>query len=346
VKFLSSAITGAKHTMTASVAQTRHLLKGLIPRDRAVFGVSFPGAETTVQKFLDPVAPGIYRVHQDRGSRVTRSGVVRVGGHFLSMDYGPYGALRPSNWMWPRPRLHFPTVLPLWSHEWSTYYHWLIDIAPKLATAKHHLGESAADLVFLYPGKLRSYEVETIEALGLSPSRIIDLHQTGGVTADTIYTMPLPGFYRVHPRVCEFRSALGVHRDPRRRLYVSRRGRRRIENEDALFAMLDRFGFEFVPDVARSLTEQIELFAEASHIVTPHGAALSNLIWSSRNTRILELASALYAPDYFGALAAECDVNYNRLIFGTGVSDWTATAVDFTVDLDEVRRFITEEWFL
>jgi hypothetical protein len=341
-----SFISTAKRGMTASVSQARHLLKGVVPRDRAIFGVSFPGAETTVREFLDPVVPGIYRVRQDRGSRVTRSGVVRVGGHFLSTDYGPYSALRPSYWISPGRRLHFPAVLPLWSHDWSTYYHWLIDIAPKIASAKRDLGAFAADLVFLYPGKLRSYEVETIEALGVSPSRVIDLRQTGGVTADTIYTMPVPGFYRVHPRLSALRSALGVQRPAVRRLYVSRGGRRRIENEDALVAMLGEFGFEFVPDIPRSLNAQIELFAEASHIVSPHGAALSNLIWCSRNTLVLELADATYSPGYFGVLADQCDVKYKRLVFGTGVHDWKANAVDFTVDLEATRRFMAEEWML
>jgi hypothetical protein len=84
------------------------------------------------------------------------------------------------------PTLNFPSVLPLRSHAWPTLLPLLIDIAPKLATAKRHLGASAADLVFLYPRKLRSYEVESIEALGLSPGRAIDLHRTGGVTADTV----------------------------------------------------------------------------------------------------------------------------------------------------------------
>ena len=343
---LSSAIRGAKQTMAAFLSKARHHLKGMMTRALAVFGVSFPDAATTVREFLDPVAPGIYRVKQDRDCRVTRSGVVRAGSHFLSIDYGPFSAIRPSYWRPSGPRLHFANVLPLWSHDWAGYYHWLIDIAPKLAAAKRDLGASAGDLVFLYPGKLGSYEVELIELLGLLPSRVIDLHQTGGVTADAIYTMPLPGFFSVHPRVSTLRSALGVEPQPSRRLYVSRAGRRRIENEDALFAMLESFGFEFVADVPRSVTAQIELFAEASHIVAPHGAALSNLIWCSRDTRILELASAVYSPDYFGVLAAECDVNYKRLVFGAGVHSWTSTAVDFTADPDAIRRLITEEWLL
>jgi hypothetical protein len=81
--------------MMTFLSQMRHHLKGVIPRDRFVSGVSFPNAAITVQGFLDPVDPGINLVRQDRGGRVARSGVVRVGGHFLSIDYGPFSLLRP-----------------------------------------------------------------------------------------------------------------------------------------------------------------------------------------------------------------------------------------------------------
>ena len=342
--FLSDSI-GSLKQMTTTLSRARHPLKRVL-RNRTVLGVSFPDVETTIQESLEPVAPGIYRVRQNRPARVTRSGVVRVGGKFLSLDYGSFGALRPSH-LGPAARpLHFSAVLPLWSHGWTTYYHWLIDVAPKLAAAKRHFGASAAELVFLHPGELRTYERETVQALGLSPSQVINVHRTGSVTADTMYAMPLPGFYRVDHRLDALRSFLRVPRQASRRFYVSRSGDRRISNEDALAAMLDKFGFEFIPDIPRSLSAQIDLFAQASCVVAPHGAALSNLIWCSSGTRILELASASYSPNYFKSLAAECSMDYQRLVFGTGVSSWAAIRDDFTVDLDAIRRFLTAVWSL
>jgi len=323
----------------------RHHLKRTV--SRSLLGLSFPDVATTKQVFLESISNSeIYRVRQDRRGHITRSGVVRIGYNFLTLDYGPFSAFRPSNMWWPASSVHLPAALPLWSHEWSTYYHWLIDVAPKLAAAKHHFGAVLTDLFFLYPGKLNSYQRETVQALGLSLHNVIDLHRTGGVTANTIYAMPLPGFCRVDPRLRRLRSCLGIAQEPRRRLYISRSGRRRIENEAYLFALLDRSGFEFIPDNSRALADQIRLFAEASHIVAPHGAALANLIWSSPETRILELANSRYSPDYFKVLAFECGMTYDRLKFGAGANNWLATDDNIIVDLDAVRRFLSEEWSL
>jgi capsular polysaccharide biosynthesis protein len=325
----------------------RHHIKRAIPRQRAVFGISFPDVATTQTLFLELIDQGIYQVRQDRRGRIGRSGVVRIGSHFLTLDYSPFSAFRPSNLWRGGPKIHLPTVLPIWSHDWMTYYHWLIDVAPRLATAKHHFNNAKAEPFFLYPGELSSYQRETVEALGLSLCNVIDLHQTGIVTADIIYAMPLLGFFRVdQPRLQVLRSFLGVVRKPRRRLYVSRQGRRRIKNEADLFELLEKFGFEFVPDVPRTLKDQIELFAEASHIIAPHGAALSNLIWSSPRTRVLELANSHYSPDYFKNLASGCGMSYNRLTFGVGTSNWMATADDIVVDVDATYQFLANGWSL
>jgi Glycosyltransferase 61 len=324
--------------------RARHHLKRAIPRQHSLLGSSFPDTETTQRRFLEPIHEDLYQVRQDRRSRVTRSGVVRVGAHFLTLDYGPFSAFRLSNFWQSTSHVHFHAVLPLWSHEWMTYYHWLIDVAPRLAAAKKVFGSAVTELGFLFPGELDSYQRETVEALGLPLRSIVNLHATGGVSADTIYAMPLPGWLRIDPRLQILRSYLRIVEEPCRRLYISRGGRRRVENEEGLFAILGRAGFEFVPDVPRSLIQQIKLFAEASYIVAPHGAALSNIIWSAPQTRLLELANSCYAPDYFKTLAFECGVIHQRLTFGVGVSTWTAVANNITVDLGAIRSFLSEGW--
>jgi len=143
--------------MTSLFSLARDRLKRVIPRKRAVLGVSFPDIATTQRVFLEPVGQGIYRARQGRRGRITRSGVVRIGAHFLTLDYGSFSAFRPSNLWRGAPSIHLPAVLPLWSHDWTSYYHWLIDIAPRLAVAKSYFGAATADLFFLYPGELTSY---------------------------------------------------------------------------------------------------------------------------------------------------------------------------------------------
>jgi hypothetical protein len=339
------------------LALVREHLKQVVPRQQAFLGISFPDTVTTKKQFLVPIDQGIYRVRQDRRACITRSGVVRVGAHFLTLDYGPFSAFRLSNLRQNIPHKRLPAVLPLWSHEWMGYYHWLIDVAPKLAAAKQFFGSAVTELYFLFPGEFNSYQTETVEALGLSLRNIVNLHRTGSLSADTIYAMPLPGFTRIDPRLHILRSCLSVVQEPCRRLYISRGVRRRIKNEAELFSILDRAGFEFVPDVPRPLIQQIELFAKASYIVAPHGAGLSNIIWCSPRTRVLELANSRFAPPFFKTLASECGLIYDQLLSGVGTREtpaatpsiwraWAANADDIIVDLGALRHFLSEKWAL
>jgi len=38
-----------------------------------------------------------------------------------------------------------------------------------------------------------------------------------------------------------------------------------------------------------STREQIELFSEASHVVSTHGAGLTNLLWCQKGTKVIEI---------------------------------------------------------
>ena len=80
--------------------------------------------------------------------------------------------------------------------------------------------------------------------------------------------------------------------EPFRKLYVTRRNAkvRRLINEEAVAGHLRERGFEVVALEKRPLREQVQLFAEASLVVTQHGAGLVNLLFS-RDVRVLEICS-------------------------------------------------------
>ena len=321
----------------------RHHLRTIIPKNKSVLGFSLMDKPTTIKDYLLQVDSNVYMLRSPERATITSSGVVRVGHQYLSLDYGPYSAFRLSNIDLPFRSRHLNSVLPLWSHPWTSYYHWLIDIAPKIAEAKRYLGAAFSDLMFLYPGQLRKYEQQTVEALGVSATRLVNLREVGSVTADNIYVLPLPGYVEIHPGVDSLRMQLGVTARPMRRIYMSRQAHvRKVENEDALFNLLEKYGFEFIPDVPRSIADQVKLYSEASHIVAPHGAGLSNIIWCSSSTSILELANSQYHPDFFQKLAGRYEMPYRKLVFGTGKDNWSSLAVNYSVDLNMVKRFLSE----
>jgi capsular polysaccharide biosynthesis protein len=329
----------------AQISLARHIIKSALPRRYRFLGLSFPDLALTRSIYLEPVGDDIYVVKAGKHAIVTCSGVIRIGWTFLDIDYGPFSAFRTIP-LRSRTKLTYPRVVSLWSHDWSTYYHWLVDVAPKLAAAKLHFGSDIDDVTFIYPRTLTDYEIDTVEILGIKRDKIINPRCSGEIVSDELFVLPLCGWVNVSPRVLRLRQSLIPPSSQQRRLYVARSGRRRITNEPMLFRMLQAYGFEFVPDRPRTLSQQIELFGSASHVVSPHGAGLSNIIWANDAIRILELTSAAYAPNYFINLASVLNMCLDRLVFGTKDNHWKNTGKDFAVDVNIVCRFIEEEWGL
>ncbi|WP_162749061.1 glycosyltransferase family 61 protein, partial [Escherichia coli] len=101
-----------------------------------------------------------------------------------------------------------------------------------------------------------------------------------------------------------------------KRIYVSRAGRRRVINEDALTAMLSKYDFMVMEDKPRTLAEQLTLYNRASFILGPHGASFTNIIWCEPGTPLYELFSPSYAPVHFRYLAQVTGMHYSAYYQG------------------------------
>jgi len=120
---------------------------------------------------------------------------------------------------------------------------------------------------------------------------------------------------------------------------VSRRGRRCVENETEVVELLKKYDFEIIQDVKRSVDEQLSLFQEASVIVTPHGAGLSNLLWCDPGTVVIELFSGSYTPLYYYYICKVMDLDYSYIVEDTTVPDhWTNVAHNINVDLEALQQ--------
>lgn len=111
-----------------------------------------------------------------------------------------------------------------------------------------------------------------------------------------------------------FYSIADATDDSPKRIFISRRhgNRRRLRNEDELFDLLRRRGFERVALEEFSTREQIRMFAKASHIVGQHGAGLTNLMFSPPGTRVLELFSG-ETLHQFRFLSHAADLDYSSI---------------------------------
>lgn len=197
----------------------------------------------------------------------------------------------------------------------GAYYHDVVEYIGSLAIAES-LG-MAADLPLVVPQDLAPHQRELLALLGYCGDRLLTLPTdkplyferllfpsrlaAGGRWFDPL----LPAWYRRR-----LGADMPVARD--RKLYLTRAGtaRRRVVNEDEVIARFANHGYECVAPETLSVKEQIGLFAQASHIAGPAGAAMTNMIFAPPGACLTMLYNRHVAQGggdlYFDALAKAC----------------------------------------
>jgi capsular polysaccharide biosynthesis protein len=85
------------------------------------------------------------------------------------------------------------------------------------------------------------------------------------------------------------REILKITPEAKKKIFISREDaeNRKIINQNELLMALQ--GWETITLDNLSIKEQVKIFAEATHIVAPHGAGLINLLWCDPKTKVYEL---------------------------------------------------------
>ena len=282
--------------------------------------------------------------------------ILTAAGTFVD-ELSPYfGTTRPEHhpvFLSPLPPA--PTHVPgrvgvLAARGDVTYYHFLIDVLPRLAILEACSSEVAPD--YLYVPTSLPFQRELLALLGIGGERIIDSDTVPHLEADMLVVPGLPDTHlRTPPWTIAFlRERLladAAPSQPTRRIYITRgrqRGSRIVENEPELIALLVARGFTVVDPGALSVADQITLFAEAECIVAPHGGALTNLAFAGPGASVIEL----FAPDYVQGCywkLSDCvpGLTYRYLV-GTGrparADRMWGVDSDMRIDLQALERLL------
>ena len=78
---------------------------------------------------------------------------------------------------------------------------------------------------------------------------------------------------------------------PNLKIFIGRSdaAHRNLINEGEIFALAEVLGFVYVIPGKLAFQDQVKTFSEATHIISVHGAGLTNLIWANQDCRILEI---------------------------------------------------------
>jgi hypothetical protein len=201
----------------------------------------------------------------------------------------------------------------------DNYYHWLIDVLARFRLADFdrfaRQPEATSPPMLLHPPLDSPWKRQSFALLVAKSLPRLVLEEEGRIeVANLLYIPDLTGgVMNPHPALLEAfdtmrASALGgmPAQAPWRRLYVSRagNGNRVLANEAEVAARAEAAGFTQMLPASMSVPEQIRMFAEASHIVAPHGAGLANIVFCQPGTALCELHMDAYVHQAYRRLAA------------------------------------------
>ncbi|MGI9457455.1 MAG: glycosyltransferase family 61 protein [Aeoliella sp.] len=172
------------------------------------------------------------------------------------------------------------------------YYHWLIDILPRLVP----LRRVGAEVDFYLVDCLSPFQQNVFAALGIQSRQLIQPHCRLLLEAEQLLVPSLPtptclrGFRSMLTEALDVDGPVGATR----RTFVSRRqtGTRTLANEPELEALLRAHGFETRWMEDYSLAEQARLIRQSEIIVATHGAGLANLLFARPGTQVIEIVPA------------------------------------------------------
>lgn len=174
-----------------------------------------------------------------------------------------------------------------WSKE---YYHFLIEALSRLVFYQEHLKEFT--LVTSYRLKTPMHQ-RVFELFGVKD--IVYLNRKEFLKVNECYFATFPGPPDIHRPELIKKIHAELTKDlekkvPTRRVYLCRdkASKRKILNNLEVKEILKRYNFETIYAEDLSFDEQRKLFFETKHLVTPHGAGLTNILFMQPGSKVLE----------------------------------------------------------
>jgi capsular polysaccharide biosynthesis protein len=201
------------------------------------------------------------------------------------------------------------------------YYHWMLDYLPRLMLA-------GTDVKLLVNEARAPFQDECFALLGIDADRLVGVPDAAQIVCDELQAAAVPvRQMRLDDAALAWlrgdfaaKALAGSGISTKRRLYVSRKDAslRRVVNEAEVLDALGPLGFELVIAGDLCVAEQVRLFSEAELVIAPHGAALTNMVFTNPGALLVELSAAQRVQySFFRQLCQDCGHDFALLHCGS-----------------------------
>ncbi|WP_339309504.1 glycosyltransferase 61 family protein [Paenibacillus sp. FSL k6-2145] len=316
--------------------------------------------ETQIHRYLMPYTlqpQGGYIAYISNGHVWGTSGAILASDGKLIFDLSPEYDARKNRMMTleehpalhreisPEPRHIQGTSAVLTFCGSHNYFHWLYDVLPRLGMLR--MLNIPFESLVMNPNPHGSFVKETLAMFGVSDSAVIRTRDDLEIQADRLVVPSLmmnshyPPWATTILRTFMLRGRDTTLHSPVR-IFISRckASARRIANEDEVIRRLEAYGFIPVCLEDWTISQQVQLFASAKAIVSPHGAGLANLAFCTKGTRVVEIFHIRHVVPTYWMISNHNQLDYYMMY---GQEDGTTQGhfpglEDFYVDLDRLEQ--------
>jgi len=205
--------------------------------------------------------------------------------------------------------------------------HFLLDHATRLEVYRR-AGIEVGEVTVIGPELRFDYQRETAARMGvrlyLPVTRRARLRVGRLWVSSNCHNQRHPAHWGAAWAVDAVRSKFDLApRNRSRRLLISRRDSqwRRIGNEAEIVDVLRPLGFEVIVPGELAFADQIAAFRDATHVIAPHGAGLTNVLWCAPGTHVLEVFHPHYGTWAYAMLKDVLGLDYATLVGRDAGSD-------------------------
>ncbi|MEG5135739.1 MULTISPECIES: tetratricopeptide repeat protein [unclassified Microcoleus] len=222
------------------------------------------------------------------------------------------------------PAEHIEGNVAFLSARWggAAYFHWMFDVVTRFHLLQRSGLMDSIDK-FAINACDSAYEKESLNTLGIPLDKILESRYQPHFTADKLIVPSIcDGGSGTSKWKCEYLKRIFLNEQQSsntnysEKIYISREkaSYRRIVNEEEVVGCLEKFGFRTVKLETMSVGEQAACLAAAKVVVSPHGGGLTNLVFCTPGTKVIEIFSPIYVPTCFWTISNLCELEHYYLI--------------------------------
>lgn len=245
----------------------------------------------------------------------------------------------------PKRTVETPCLLA--KRPWyRNYGHWLVDNADLIALLAETICREGLTIVIgQYAGPMATVIRDTLDIICPAAQLMVLPDDEVWRFSELRYVTPLhvPPLFKFPPALAALRQRV-LGGDPpggRARLFITRGAHpsRVLTNEDEIFEAARARGFVRVQPEHLAFREQAMLFATAEAVMGVKGAALTNCMFCSPDTKVIVMSPDDFPDPFFWDICGQMDLQYGE-IYGRSAGEGPRARHPFTIDAHRISELL------